>query len=35
MHKILGRTHVHWRDGLRRMIEHRHPELLNSDPQQS
>jgi nucleoside-diphosphate-sugar epimerase len=28
MHRILGRTRVHWRDGLRRMIEARHPELL-------
>jgi UDP-glucuronate 4-epimerase len=28
MHQILGRTRVHWRDGLRRMIEARHPELL-------
>jgi nucleoside-diphosphate-sugar epimerase len=28
MHAILGRTKVHWRDGFRRMIEARHPELL-------
>jgi len=28
MHRILGRTRVHWRDGFRRMIEARHPELL-------
>ena len=28
MHEILGRTKVHWRDGFRRMIEARHPELL-------
>jgi hypothetical protein len=28
MHKVLGRTKVPWRDGLRRMIEARHPELL-------
>jgi nucleoside-diphosphate-sugar epimerase len=28
MHAVLGRTKVHWRDGLRRMIEARHPELL-------
>jgi nucleoside-diphosphate-sugar epimerase len=27
MHEILGRTKVHWRDGFRRMIEARHPEL--------
>jgi nucleoside-diphosphate-sugar epimerase len=30
MHEILGRTKVHWRDGFRRMIEARHPELLHS-----
>ena len=28
MHEILGRTKVHWRDGFRRMIQARHPELL-------
>jgi UDP-glucuronate 4-epimerase len=28
MHEILGRTRIHWRDGFRRMIEARHPELL-------
>jgi nucleoside-diphosphate-sugar epimerase len=28
MHDILGRTKVHWRDGFRRMIEARHPELV-------
>jgi nucleoside-diphosphate-sugar epimerase len=28
MHQVLGRTRVHWRDGFRRMIEARHPELL-------
>lgn len=33
MHQVLGRTHVPWRDGLRRMIEHRHPELLKSSPE--
>ncbi|OBF30046.1 epimerase [Mycobacterium sp. ACS1612] len=27
MHDVLGRTKVHWRDGFRRMIESRHPEL--------
>jgi UDP-glucuronate 4-epimerase len=27
MHEILGRTKIHWRDGFRRMIEARHPEL--------
>jgi len=28
MHEVLGRTKVHWRDGFRRMLETRHPELL-------
>jgi UDP-glucuronate 4-epimerase len=28
MHQILGRTKVHWRDGFRRMIQARRPELL-------
>jgi UDP-glucuronate 4-epimerase len=28
MHEVLGRTKVYWRDGFRRMIEARHPELL-------
>jgi nucleoside-diphosphate-sugar epimerase len=28
MHQVLGQTKVHWRDGFRRMIEARHPELL-------
>lgn len=28
MHDVLGRTRVHWRDGMRRMIEARHPELV-------
>lgn len=27
MHEVLGRTKVHWRDGFRRMIEARRPEL--------
>ena len=27
MHEALGRTQVHWRDGMRRMIEATHPEL--------
>jgi UDP-glucuronate 4-epimerase len=30
MHEVLGRTKVHWRDGFRRMIEARHPELLQA-----
>ena len=31
MHEVLGRTKVHWRDGFRRMIEARHPELLQNN----
>jgi UDP-glucuronate 4-epimerase len=31
MHKVLGHTKTHWRDGFRRMIEARHPELLKSN----
>ena len=27
MHEMLGRTTVPWREGLRRMIEARHPEI--------
>jgi len=27
MHQYVGRTTVHWRDGIRRMIQARHPEL--------
>jgi len=30
MHEVLGRTRVSWRDGFRRMIEARHPELVLS-----
>ena len=30
MHEVLGRTTVHWRDGFRRMIEARRPELLRT-----
>jgi UDP-glucuronate 4-epimerase len=30
MHEVLGRTKVHWRDGFRRMIEARHPDLLRA-----
>lgn len=33
MHEVLGRTKVHWRDGFRRMIEARHPELQLRDPE--
>ena len=32
MHQILGCTTVHWRDGFRRMIAARHPELVLSEP---
>jgi len=28
MHDIAGATEVGWRDGIRRMVEARHPELL-------
>jgi hypothetical protein len=28
MHDLVGRTRVPWRDGIRRMIEARAPELL-------
>ena len=31
MHEVLGRTKVHWRDGFRRMVEARHPELVLAD----
>jgi nucleoside-diphosphate-sugar epimerase len=31
MHQLLGRTRVHWRDGIRRLVEARNPELLRSD----
>jgi UDP-glucuronate 4-epimerase len=27
MHEVLGRTKVPWREGFRRMIEARYPEL--------
>lgn len=30
MHEVLGRTKVPWREGFRRMIEARHPELLSA-----
>lgn len=30
MHEKIGRTQVHWRDGIRRMVEVRNPELLKS-----
>jgi UDP-glucuronate 4-epimerase len=31
MNKALGRTSVDWRDGIRRMVEARNPELLKTD----
>lgn len=32
MHEVLGRTNVPWRDGFRRMIAARHPELGFTQP---
>ncbi len=32
MHGYLGPTTVHWRDGIRRMVEARNPELLKARP---
>jgi len=29
MHEVAGETTVHWRDGMRRMVAARHPELLS------
>jgi UDP-glucuronate 4-epimerase len=31
MHEVLGRTRLPWREGFRRMIKARHPELVLSD----
>lgn len=31
MHEVLGQTKIHWRNGFRRMIKARHPELVLSD----
>ena len=28
MHELIGSTTVQWKDGFRRMVEARHPELL-------
>ena len=28
LHQLVGTTTVDWRDGMRRMVEARHPELL-------
>jgi len=30
MQALLGRTRVHWRDGIRRLVEARNPELLRN-----
>jgi nucleoside-diphosphate-sugar epimerase len=30
MHELVGRTTVEWKDGLRRMVRARHPELLDA-----
>jgi nucleoside-diphosphate-sugar epimerase len=30
MHEITGPTTVHWHDGFRRMLEHRHPNLVKA-----
>ena len=27
MHQELGRTRIHWKDGMRRMIQARYPEI--------
>jgi len=35
MHEVLGRTKVSWRDGFRRMIEARHPEIPLAEPTKS
>jgi nucleoside-diphosphate-sugar epimerase len=31
MHEVLGRTQTHWRDGMRKMIRARHPDLQLTD----
>ena len=31
MHEVLGPTKVHWRDGFRRMVKARYPDLVLSD----
>ncbi len=31
MHKVLGHTKIHWRDGMRMVIKARHPELKLTD----
>jgi nucleoside-diphosphate-sugar epimerase len=32
MHEVLGRTNVPWREGMRRLVAARHPELVSSRP---
>lgn len=29
MHSLIGETEIHWKDGMRRMVEQYHPELLS------
>jgi UDP-glucuronate 4-epimerase len=31
MHEVLGKTNIPWREGMRRMIKARHPELILTD----
>jgi nucleoside-diphosphate-sugar epimerase len=31
LHKLVGPTEVHWKDGMRRMVAHFHPELTLAD----
>ena len=26
-HALIGKTRVHWKDGMRRMVAHFHPEI--------
>ena len=32
MHQLVGRTKVHWRDGMLRMVRARHPDLALKTP---
>jgi hypothetical protein len=34
MHELIGETTVSWRDGLRRMVAARHPELLKGEEEE-
>ena len=31
LHKLVGPTEVHWKDGMRRLVAHFHPELTLAD----